>query len=166
MTLLLVAALQAAGQSYVIDKVCLGTQRHYRIDGEAGSTYVWQLTDASGNPVVLNNPSGISFTTTDSVSGLTKGGSEVIILWNQPGSFQLAAIQYSTFGCDTLQQGEVQVFAQPTAAAGNPLTICAGNSVILTDASATNYAALVWSTSGDGYFDNNTALHPTYTPGD
>ena len=165
MMLLLVAALQAAGQSYVIDKVCLGTQRHYRIDGEAGSTYLWQLTDGSGNPVALNNPSGISFTTTDPVSGLTKVGSEVIILWNQPGSFQLAAIQYSSFGCDTLQQGEVQVFALPTATAGNPLTICAGNSITLTDASATNYAALLWSTSGDGHFDSNTALHPTYTPG-
>ncbi len=69
MMLLLVAALQAAGQGYVIDKVCLGAQRNYRIDGESGSTYLWQLTDSIGNPVTLSNPAGTSCTATDPVTG-------------------------------------------------------------------------------------------------
>ena len=32
MMLLLIVAFQAAGQTYVIDRVCSGAQRHYRID--------------------------------------------------------------------------------------------------------------------------------------
>ena len=126
MMLLLIAALQAAGTSYVIDRVCLGAERHYRIDGEVGSTYIWQLTDSIGKPVAFANQSGISFTGTDPVTGLLKVGSEIIIQWNNVGNYQLAAIQYSPLGCDTLQQGEVQVYAQSVASAGNPFAICVG----------------------------------------
>ena len=164
-TLLLVAALQAARAQYVIDKVCLGAQRHYRIDGVANSTYLWQLTDALNNPVTLTNPTGTSFTTTNPPTT----GSEIIIQWAKPlinpGTYKLIAIQYSQAGCDTLQQGEVQVFDLPTANAGNPVTICANLTVTLADASATNYSTLLWTTSGDGVFDNPVSLHPVYTPG-
>ncbi len=164
-TLLLVAALQAARAQYVIDKVCLGAQRHYRIDGVANSTYLWQLTDALNNPVTLTNPTGTSFTTTNPPTT----GSEIIIQWAKPlinpGTYKLIAIQYSQAGCDTLQQGEVQVFDLPTANAGNPMTICANLTVNLADASATNYSTLLWTTSGDGVFDNPVSLHPVYTPG-
>ena len=164
-TLLLVAALQAARAQYVIDKVCLGAQRHYRIDGVANSTYLWQLTDDLNNPVTLTNPTGTSFTTTNPPTT----GSEIIIQWAKPlinpGTYKLIAIQYSQAGCDTLQQGEVQVFDLPTANAGNPVTICANLTVTLADASATNYSTLLWTTSGDGVFDNPVSLHPVYTPG-
>ena len=164
-TLLLVAALQAARGQYVIDKVCLGAQRHYRIDGLANSTYLWQLTDASNNPVTITNPAGTSFTTTNPPTT----GSEIIIQWAKPlinpGTYKLIAIQYSQAGCDTLQQGEVQVFDLPTDNAGNPATICAGSTVNLSEASATNYSTLVWTSSGDGVFDNPALLHPVYSPG-
>ena len=163
MMLLLIAALQAAGASYVIDKVCLGTQRQYRIDGETGSTYLWQLTNSAGNPVTLPNPSGTIFTTTDPITGQPKVGSEVIIQWNQAGTFMLTAIQYSSFGCDTLQQGEVMVYAQPAVYAGNPINICAGSTVPLNLATASNYSSLSWSSSGDGTFYNFSVLNPIYT---
>ena len=165
MMLLLIAAFQAAGQTYVIDKVCLGTERHYRIDGETGSRYMWQLTDSSGNPVPLNNQAGTSFATTDPVSGQPKVGSEIIIQWNNTGKYQLAAIQYSSLGCDTLQQGEVQVFAQPTVFAGNPIAVCIGSNASLTQSTAADYSSMLWNSSGDGSFDNNSTLHPIYTPG-
>ncbi len=61
--------------------------------------------------------------------------------------------------------------AAAAADAGNPLAICASDGAvnITTDASANNYASLVWSTNnGTGYFTNNTtaqALSATlYTP--
>jgi hypothetical protein len=164
-TLLLIAALQAAGQSYVIDKVCLGTQRHYRIDGDVNSTWLWQLTDSSGKSVSLSNPSGTKFTATDPVSGQPKAGSELTIQWTQSGTFSLAAIQYSQAGCDTLEQGVVQVFDLPVAQAGNPVTICVGDTVSLSEASATNYSSLLWTTSGDGLFNNALQIRPIYTPG-
>ena len=123
MMLLLIAALQAVRAQYVIDKVCLGAQRNYRINGEVGSTYLWQLSNSSGNPVPLSNPNGTSFSITDPITGHPKVGSEVMIQWNQTGNFKLAAIQYSSFGCDTLQQGDIEVFALPMAAAGNAIDI-------------------------------------------
>ena len=165
MMLLLIAALQAAGQTYVIDRVCSGAQRHYRIDGEAGSRYMWQLTDSLGNPVSLTNQAGISFSTTDPITGQVKVGSEIIIPWNNPGTYKLAAVQYSPMGCDTLQQGEVLVFAQPAATAGSPMAICSGSTARITGASASNYSTLLWSSSGDGLFDNASSMNPTYTPG-
>ena len=102
MMLLLIAAMQAAGQTYVIDRVCSGAQRHYRIDGEAGSRYMWQLTDSLGNPVSLTNQAGTNFTGTNPTTGQATVGSEIIIPWNNPGTYKLAALQYSALGCDTL----------------------------------------------------------------
>lgn len=49
--------------------------------------------------------------------------------------------------------------------AGADTSICYNNSFQLTDATAFNYSSLLWSTSGDGSFNNPIALHPIYTPG-
>ncbi len=53
----------------------------------------------------------------------------------------------------------------PTAFAGADATVATGSSYSLFDASATDYNSLLWSTSGDGSFDNQTSLNPVYTPG-
>ena len=42
--LLAVTSLVMA-QEYLIDSVCVGAERFYRIDGEKGSTYDWHITD-------------------------------------------------------------------------------------------------------------------------
>lgn len=54
---------------------------------------------------------------------------------------------------------------QTTAFAGSDLAVCSGSSANLIAASATNYASIEWSTSGDGNFNNATTLNPIYTPG-
>ncbi|MHC1778158.1 MAG: PKD domain-containing protein [Lentimicrobium sp.] len=54
--------------------------------------------------------------------------------------------------------------AEPTADAGAPANLCEGSSLIISDASATNYASINWTTSGTGTFSNNGTLSPTYTP--
>jgi gliding motility-associated-like protein len=157
--LLLIAALQAAGASYVIDKVCLGADRHYRITGETGSTYAWQLTNAAGN--IVGTPVGSKFT--DPVSG--QEGSEVDVKWTQAGIFKLVVMQTSSFGCKAQELGEVEVFAQPKAFAGNSFSICNGKQITLTEATASDYSMLLWSTSGDGTFNDPTIKNPVYTPG-
>ena len=53
----------------------------------------------------------------------------------------------------------------PTANAGSDLFICEGSTVQL-NGFAGNYTSLLWTTSGDGTFDDATILQPTYTPGD
>jgi hypothetical protein len=53
-----------------------------------------------------------------------------------------------------------------TAFAGEDAAVCAGENFFIADATATNYAAIQWfTTGGDGVFDDETALNPTYYPG-
>jgi gliding motility-associated-like protein len=52
----------------------------------------------------------------------------------------------------------------PVVDAGADTNICpSGDS--LSSATGTDYDELLWTTSGDGSFDNDTVLHPFYTPG-
>lgn len=60
----------------------------------------------------------------------------------------------------------VVVTEPPTAFAGNASSICATENYTLSDATATNYASVLWSNgSGDGTFSNSSTVNPTYTPG-
>ena len=51
-----------------------------------------------------------------------------------------------------------------TCTAGPDMDICENHTPTM-NASATNYDLLVWTTSGDGTFNNITLVNPTYTPG-
>lgn len=148
-TVLLLAAYGAAGQ-YSIDKVCAGAERYYRVTGEAGSTYTWQVTDPLGNVTVQ-----------------ASDRDTVAIVWNViPGLYGLSVIQHAANGCDAdLELGTVEVFDNPIAWAGNTISQCSGTPVTLTQATAGNYSGLLWTTSGDGTFNNDTILNPVYTPG-
>jgi len=155
----LLAAFNVAGMKYEIDKVCVNAIRQYRIEGETGSTYLWLLNDSAGNPVTLSNPTGTPFT-----NGVIEG-SEINIHWTKTGNYKLAAVQYSSLGCDTIEQGEIFVFDPPLAFAGNPISICSGSGAMISGSTANNYSSLLWTSTGDGSFDDPTILHPTYTPG-
>jgi len=52
----------------------------------------------------------------------------------------------------------------PTAYAGADAKICSNGTWDLTG-QANNYSSILWTTSGDGHFDNDTILTPNYTPG-
>ncbi len=52
----------------------------------------------------------------------------------------------------------------PIAYAGPNANICEGDTYELINATATNYTALAWSTSGSGNFNNMNTLNPIYTP--
>jgi gliding motility-associated-like protein len=148
LTLLALTALSAAGQ-YEIDRVCVGAERYYRIDGEAGSTYTWLLTDPFGT-----------------VTTLPEEVDTVTIIWNVPaGVYDLTNLQYGANGCDTTQLGYITVFEQPDAYAGENITLCAPDPLTLSQAAAMDYSALLWTTSGDGTFDDASLLNPTYTFG-
>ncbi|MEI8113081.1 MAG: gliding motility-associated C-terminal domain-containing protein [Bacteroidia bacterium] len=165
LTILLIVAMQATGQKYVIDSLCVNSIRHYRIEGEVGSTYLWILKDTLGVNFALINPTGTPFTGIDPVSGLTVQGSENTIKWDIPGVFVLEAIQTSFNGCDTTQMGHVKVFEQPLAFAGNPAYMCGNSTTSLSEATASHYSNLLWTSSGDGTFDDFKILNPVYKPG-
>ena len=149
LTILLAVAYGATGQGYVIDSVCRGAERHYRIDGESGSIYTW----------VLTNPMGTAIT-------LPETADTVTIIWNMvAGDYTLSALQTSIHGCDSLELGIIKIFETPLADAGESITRCAGGLITLVNASASGYSSLLWSSNGDGTFDDANSLNPTYTPG-
>jgi spore germination protein YaaH len=53
----------------------------------------------------------------------------------------------------------------PTIEMQNEAEICEGDSFVFTGVNAENYSSLIWTTSGDGTFNNNQILNPVYTPG-
>jgi len=150
MILLLLMAGQVEAQVPVLDSVCSGAVRRYRVDGEAGSTYSWILTPPSGPSVTL--PSNAD---------------TIEIAWIYPsGTYGLQAIQHALNGCDAdAVFGEVFIFPQPDVSAGPDDIVCVGKDYKLIDADASDYSSLLWTTDGDGTFDNTTWLNATYTPG-
>ncbi len=53
---------------------------------------------------------------------------------------------------------------QVIANAGDDATVCEHQSYILSNASAQNFSAVTWTTSGTGPFNDPNLLNPTYTP--
>ncbi|MBZ0243782.1 MAG: hypothetical protein K8F24_11240, partial [Bacteroidales bacterium] len=58
---------------------------------------------------------------------------------------------------------EIQL--KPTAYAGPNNIFCESDSYTLSGATASNYSSVLWTTSGDGYFDDPTIVQATYFPG-
>ncbi|PID93984.1 MAG: hypothetical protein CSA95_04900, partial [Bacteroidetes bacterium] len=59
----------------------------------------------------------------------------------------------------------VTVAARTYVFAGEDTKVCEGNDLELSGAEASNYVSVLWTTSGDGVFDDPTAVNPTYVPG-
>ena len=163
--LLAVTTLVMAQKSYLIDSVCVGAERYYRIDGEEGSTYDWHITDTvTGAEITVTPAEGTPVTDTDT-NGNPIWGNEISHFWTDEGIYRVTTYHYSEFGCDTLEQGLVRVYEGPEAFAGTGSTVCFTAPIALTDDDAQNYSTLEWTTLGDGTFDYTDQLHPVYTPG-
>jgi hypothetical protein len=81
------------------------------------------------------------------------------------GKAKISLTAFSSGNCgDAISEMIINILPVPTANAGNDQQICAGEQVQLS-AIATNFASVVWSTSGDGVFNNPSALNAMYTPG-
>lgn len=160
--ILFVATNVAAQENYVIDSVCIGAERVYRGDGELGSTYIWAVTNEVGDTITQS--SGNDFN--DLISpGVYNYGSEFPVIWDTPGNYLITTIQYSIHGCDTTQQGNVKVFPPPFAFAGDSMFVCDVDTIFLTKARAENYRSLLWTTTGEGVFEDVTSMNPFYIPG-
>lgn len=67
---------------------------------------------------------------------------------------------------DNAQDDMILTISGPSIAnAGPDDIICTGMDYTITNASASNYSAIIWSTSGSGTFISGNTLSPTYTPG-
>ncbi|HZK06780.1 MAG TPA: immunoglobulin domain-containing protein [Bacteroidales bacterium] len=59
---------------------------------------------------------------------------------------------------------KLMIYDSPEVSAGSDTLLCEGV-YSLTEATAINYQSLLWKSSGDGTFDDPTALNPVYEPG-
>ena len=157
---LLMAANLLAQESYVIDSVCVGAERTYRRDGEAGYTYYWEIIDRQLNDTTY--VTGEDFTEINGTE--TTWGNEIKdYRWEVPGEYTIVVTVFSEHNCDTIEQGVVKVFEEPFVDAGPDSILCVQESdLVLSDDTARNYSALYWETLGDGTIIGDERLHPTY----
>ncbi|MCB2221348.1 MAG: T9SS type A sorting domain-containing protein [Bacteroidetes bacterium] len=81
------------------------------------------------------------------------------------GSVMLSLTAYYTGGTQIEDEMELTINQPPVAFAGEDHTVNPGNSYTISDASAENYTSVLWTTSGDGTFDDASLVNPSYTPG-
>jgi hypothetical protein len=122
---------------------CLGEATKY--------TSVEWSTSGSGT---FNNPVILNAIYTPSAADLAAGTVTLILAVNGASSGEI------------LTDEMVLTFSTPaTANAGLGGTICEGSFFQASGSSATNFQSIQWHTFGDGLFNNNSLLLPTYTPG-
>ena len=68
-------------------------------------------------------------------------------------------------GCSSSDSAHVTIIPLPTVYAGPAQSICYLDTLNIVNSTAANYNSLLWTTTGDGYFDDNTLLHPQYILG-
>ncbi len=153
------AANLFAQESYVVDSACVGAERLYRRDGEKAYAYDWFIRDTSG--LVVANPAGVDFVEVIS-PGDTVWGNEIQYLWDVVGEFDIEVQVFTEHGCDTISSGRMKVFDLPGAVAGPGLVFCSLGDIAVQGDSAWHHSIFYWATTGDGFFDDEYAKHPTY----
>ncbi|WP_321370377.1 Ig-like domain-containing protein [uncultured Draconibacterium sp.] len=160
---LLMAANLLAQETYVIDSVCIGATRTYRIDGDEGDTYEWNIYRMPDSSLYASEVPYIDFMDEDRPAvGDTTWGSEIDQLWDEIGEFDVEVLHWSVHGCDTVEIGKVKVFPAPVAQAGPDQLVCSLEDIVVNADTAWNFSSLLWTSTGDGTFSDPTALHPTY----
>jgi len=131
------------------DIACSG--QGYTLSGQViNASSVWWSTSGDGSFINGTSPTAVYYPgPTDLASGMVT----LTLHATQPAVPPVS------------DQVILSVFPGPSADAGPDLATCPGVGISLASASATNPTSLVWTSSGDGMFDDPYALHPTYTPG-
>lgn len=78
-----------------------------------------------------------------------------------------AILTLTAYGPDNNVSDNMTLTINPTATAfaGDDAQSCSNSSIELINATAGNYEAVEWTTSGDGAFDDANIINPVYTPG-
>ena len=124
--------------------------------------------------IVYYDPNVIQFTFTSLNANLFTGSGEVGYIRFQAGEFGTSPLNFEMFTVNGVSymsnttNGQVIITncLNATANAGENTTVCENQTYELTEATASNYESLLWTTNGDGTFDDPTILHPVYTPGE
>jgi len=135
------------------DDVNCGTNSYY-LAGSSADNYSSASWSTTGT--------GTFFNPTDLNATYIPSPEDVIA-----GSVTLVLTVYGKDDCITetaIDEMVLYINPDPIANAGQPALVCEGSSLIITDATASFYSAIYWTTSGTGVFVNNGTLSPTYIP--
>ncbi|KPK79210.1 MAG: hypothetical protein AMS27_18200, partial [Bacteroides sp. SM23_62_1] len=68
-------------------------------------------------------------------------------------------------GCTDFDDVSISFYEAPYAYVGADASICYDSTYTLIDSDTTNATSIIWTSSGDGSFDDDQILDPEYTPG-
>ena len=80
------------------------------------------------------------------------------------GAVVLSLTAYNAAVNDSTDSFTLSFNPAPIVSAGSTAAICATEVYTATDAFAENHTSITWTTSGQGTFDDATAMNPVYTP--
>ena len=85
---------------------------------------------------------------------------------NETGIVTLTLKANPKTGCQSPAYATTTItfISSASVSAGANATICESDIYVLSESSASNAISMIWYTSGVGYFNNPTTLHPTYVP--
>ncbi|PCH70044.1 MAG: hypothetical protein COC06_06355 [Bacteroidales bacterium] len=125
------------------DAACQDVEIAYTANPADMFSYSWQFGDGS-------NGSGKNTTHT----------------YATVGKFNDQLTVISKYTCTNTVSREIEIIAKAVANAGSDANICNNDiSYSITNASASNYSSVKWTTDGDGAFSDENVLHPIYTLG-
>ncbi len=104
------------------------------------------------------SPAGLFFVSTNT--------GEINLAATTPGTYTVTNDIPASGGCSAATHSEtVSVYPAATVSAGQDVAICSYKTYTLQGTMGGSADSVIWTTSGDGTFDNSTSLTPTYTPG-
>jgi gliding motility-associated-like protein len=134
-----------------VDSTLCTSEVSYTLQGTA-SDYSSVLWTTSGNGI-FNDPTILTPTYTPDVTDFNTG------------FVSLTLMAFGNGACGQISDDMILTLViAATAYAGNDTAICEGDTFQLTEATASNYTSLAWTTSGTGTFNDTTILNPVYTP--
>jgi hypothetical protein len=127
--------------------VCFGDTITYSVVNTANATYCWTVN-------------GGSIVSADTLN------SSIDVSWEVAAANGLSVVEGNTFlAAGDTQTYFVQVYPPPTASAGVDTTICEGSTHTLAGTIGGTATTLLWTSSGDGIFDDSSLAAAAYTPG-
>ncbi len=124
-----------------------------------------------GTPIAF--PAATDDPLTPAIDGFTPGNPIIFRYWDNSAGVEVICLTptfttgpglntvYTSLGTASVSAAGI---TSPTADAGADDDVCETGTYTLSG-TATNYASVAWSTSGDGTFTNGTTLGAVYTPG-
>jgi hypothetical protein len=167
----IVLTLTASGLGTVTDNLELGFYVPIEVDAGIDIATCSTSEEVLLDSATISSPSIVEWHTTGDGTFIDSNTIQAVYLPGLQdvisGSVMLKMIAVDAGECFTASDSLMVTFnPMPEVFAGNSLTICPGESLTLSEATASNHLSLLWTSAGDGSFENPTTLEASYIPGE